>query len=147
MVLVHDQTNYDIQIYLESKCILSKGVNTCDVNICNGCEQSYPDHTARKLLPGRVRQTFWPDYAREEPERRLVRTPVSVPVMLPVRLRRSGSSGSQQNTFFNSGGLDLLHPKVVDLAPPYSQCHAHALRYTSTLNYNSPVGTWQVVIR
>ena len=105
--------------------------------MCSGCEQSYPDHTARKLLLGLARQTFWPDYAREEPEQRPVRTLVSVPVMLPVRLRRSGSSGSQQNTFSNSGGLDLLHPKVVDLAPPYSQHHAQVLQYTSTLNYNS----------
>ena len=105
--------------------------------MCSSCEQSYPDHTARKLLLGLARQMFWPDYAREEPEWRPVRTPVSVPVMLPVRLRRSGSSSSQQNTFSNSGGLDLLHPKVVDLALPYSQCHAHPLWYTSTLNYNS----------
>ena len=105
--------------------------------MCSGCEQSYPDHTARKLLPGLAQQTFWPVCACEEPEWRLVRTPVSVPVMLPVRLRRSGSSSSQQNTFSNLGGLDLLHPKVVDLAPPYSQCHAHVLRYMSTLNYNS----------
>ena len=105
--------------------------------MCRGCKQSYPDHTAQKLLPGLARQTFQPDYACEEPEQRPVRTAVSVPVMLPVGLRRSGSSGSQQNTFSNSGGLDLLHPKVVDLAPPYSQHHAQALRYTSTLNYNS----------
>ena len=104
---------------------------------CNGCEQSYPDHTARKLLLGLAWQTFRPDYAREEPEQRLVRTPVSVQVMLPVGLRRSGSSSSQQNTFSNSGGFDLLHPKVVDLAPPYSQHHTHGLQYTSTLNYNS----------
>ena len=27
---------------------------------------------------------------------------------------------------------DLLHPKVVDLAPPYSQCYGHAIRYTNT---------------
>ena len=105
--------------------------------MCSGCEQSYPDHTARKLLPGLARQMLRPDYAHEEPERRPVRAPVSVPVMLPVGLQRSGSSGSQQNTFFNSGGLDLLHPKVVDLAPPYSQHHVYMLRYTSTLNYNS----------
>ena len=109
--------------------------------MCSGCEQSYPDHTARKLLPGLAQQTFWPDYACEEPEQRLVRTLASVPVMLLVGLRRSGSSGSQQNTFSNSGGLDLLHPKVVDLAPPYSQRYAHVLRSTSTLNYNSPVST------
>ena len=112
------------------------------LDMCSGCEQSCPDHTARKFLPGLARQMFRPDYAHEEPERRLVRTPVSVPVMLPVGLRRSGSSGSQQNTFSNSGGLNLLHPKVVALAPPYSQRHAHMLWYTSTLNYNSPVGTW-----
>ena len=105
--------------------------------MCSGCEQSYLDHTARKLLPGLARQMFQPDYACEEPDRRLVRALVSVLVMLPVRLQRSGSSGSQQNTFFNLGGLDLLHPKVVDLAPPYSQCHVHVLRYMSTLNYNS----------
>ena len=105
--------------------------------MCSGCEQSYLDHTARKLLPSLARQTFRPDYAHEEPEQRLVRAPVSVPVMLPVGLRRSGSSGSQQNTYLNSGGLDLLHPKVVDLAPTYSQRHVHMLRYTSTLNYNS----------
>ena len=104
---------------------------------CSGCKQSYPDHTAQKLLLGLARQTFRPDYAHEEPERRPVRTPVSILVMLLVRLQRSGSSGSQQNTFSNSGGLDLLHPKVVDLAPPYSQHHTHALWYTSTLNYNS----------
>ena len=60
---------------------------------------------------------FRPDYAHEEPERRPVRTLVSVLVMLPVGLQRSG-------TFSNSGGLGLLHPKVVDLAPPYSQHHA-----------------------
>ena len=111
------------------------------IYLCSGCEQSYPDHTARKLLPGLARQMFRPDHAREEPERRPVRTLVSVPVMLPVGLQRSGSSGSQQNTFSNLGGLDLLHPKVVDLAPPYSQHHAHVLRYTSTLNYNS----WSVL--
>ena len=116
---------------------LSKSVPTQGYQFCSGCEQSYPDHTARKLLLGLARQTFRPDYAREEPERRPVRTPVSVLVMLLVGLRRSGSSGSQQNTFSNLGGLDLLHPKVVDLAPPYSQRHAHALWYISTLNYNS----------
>ena len=107
--------------------------------MCNGCEQSYQDHIARKLLPGQARQTFQPDYACEEPEWRPVRTPVSVLVKLLVGLWRSGSSGSQQNTFSNSGGLDLLHPKVVDLAPPYSQHCAHVLQYTSMLNYNSPV--------
>ena len=69
-------------------------------DMCSGCEQSYPDHTALKLLLGLARQTFRPDCASEEPVRRPVRTPVSVPVMLPVGLRRSGSSGSQQNTFF-----------------------------------------------
>ena len=104
---------------------------------CSGCKQSYPDHTAQKLLPGLARQTFRPEYAHEEPEWRPVRAPVSVLVMLLGGLRRSGSSDSQQNTFFNSGGLDLLHPKVVDLAPPYSQHHIHVLWYTSTLNYNS----------
>ena len=75
--------------------------------------------------------------AHEEPQWRPVRTLVSFPVMSLVGLRRSGSSGSQQNTFSNSGRLDLLHPEVVDLAPPYSQHHANALRYTSTFNYNS----------
>ena len=104
---------------------------------CSGCEQSYLDHTAWKLLPGLAWQTFRPDYTCEEPEWRPVRTPVSVPVTLPVGLRRSGSSSSQQNTFSNLGRLDLLHPKVVDLALPYSQHHAHMLQYTSTLNYNS----------
>ena len=107
------------------------------VYMCSGCEQSYPDHTAQKLLPGLAQQTFRPVYAREEAEQRPVRTPVSVPVTLPVGLWRSGSSSSQQNTFSNSGGLNLLHPKVVYLAPPYSQRHAHVLQYTSTLNYNS----------
>ena len=115
------------------------------IYICSGCEQSYLDHTARKLLPGLAWQMFRPDYTCEEPERRLVRTPISVLVMLLVGLQRSGSSGSQQNTFSNLGGLNLLHPKVVDLAPPYSQHHAHALRYTSTLNYNSPVSIRWVV--
>ena len=105
--------------------------------MCSGCEQSYPDHTAQKLLPGLARQTFQPDYAHEEPERRPVRTPVSDLVTLPVSFQRSGSSSSQQNTFSNLGGLDLLHPKVVDLALPYSQHHAQVLRYTSTLHYNS----------
>ena len=105
--------------------------------MCSSCEQSYPDHTVRKLLLGLAWQTFRPDYTCEEPEQRPVRTPVSVLVTLLVGLRRSGSSGSQQNTFSNSGGLDLLHPKVVDLALPYSQHHAHMLWYTSTLNYNS----------
>ena len=112
---------------------LSKSAPIQGCQFCNGCEQSYSDHTARKLLLGLARQTFRPDYAREEPEWR----PVSFLVMSLVGLRRSGSSGSQQNTFSNSGGLDLLHPKVVDLAPPYSQHHAHVLWYTSTLNYNS----------
>ena len=110
------------------------------LSMCSSCEQSYLDHTAWKLLPGLARQTFRLDYAPEEPEQRPVRTPVSVPVTLLVGLRRSGSSSSQQNTFSNLGGLDLLHPKVVDLAPPYSQCHAHVLWYTSTLNYNSRSG-------
>ena len=128
--------------------ILDMPLNTPTINhICSGCEQSYPDHTARKLLPGLARQTFRPDYTREEPEQRLVRTLVSVPVMLLVGLWRSGSSGSQQNTFSNSGGCNLLHPKVVDLASPYSQRHAHALWYMSTLNYNSLVGTRWVMFQ
>ena len=82
-------------------------------------------------------------YSRYNPQkipfRRPVRTPVSVLVKLPVGLQRSSSFSSQQNTFSNSGGLDLLHPKVVDLGPPYSQHHTHMLQYTSTLNYNCPV--------
>ena len=104
---------------------------------CSSCEQSYPDHTAQKLLPGLAQQTFQPDYAHEKPEQRPVRALVLVPVMLLVGFRRSGSFSSQQNTFSNLGGLDLLHPKVVDLAPPYSQHPTHTLWYTSTLNYDS----------
>ena len=33
------------------------------------------------------------------------------------------ASGCQQNTISRSGGLDLLHQKVVDLALPYPQCY------------------------
>ena len=91
--------------------------------------------TARKLLPGKHGKLFWPVYAHEGPEQRLVRAPVSVPVKLPVGFRRSGSSGSQQNTFSRLGWLDLLHPKVVDLAMPYSQHHGHVLRYMNMFNY------------
>ena len=39
---------------------------------------------------------------------------------------------AHENTISRLGGLDLLHPKVVDLAPPYSQCYGHAIRYTNT---------------
>ena len=91
--------------------------------------------TARKPLPGEPGKLFQPVYACKGPEQRPVRAPVSVPVKLSVRFRRSGSSGSQQNTFSRLGGLDLLHPKVVDLALPYLQSHGHALRYTNTSLY------------
>ena len=91
--------------------------------------------TAQKLLPGEPGKPFRPVYAHEGPEQRPVRAPVSVPVKLLVGFWRSGSSGSQQNIFSRLGGLDLLHPKVVDLAPPYSQCHGHVLQYTNTFKY------------
>ena len=37
--------------------------------------------------------------------------------------------------FSRFGGLDLLHSKVVDLAPPYSQRHGHTLQYMNMFNY------------
>ena len=85
-----------------------------------------------KLLPGKPSKLFQPVCVREESEWRLVRTPVSVPVKGPVGFWRSDSSGCQQNTISQLGGLDLLHPKVVNLAPPYSQCYSHAIWYTNT---------------
>ena len=88
--------------------------------------------TIRKLLLGEPGKLFQPVCAREESEWRLVMTLVSVPVKGPVRFRRSGSSGCQQNTISRLGGLDLLHPKVVDLAPPYSQCYGHMIWYMYT---------------
>ena len=72
----------------------------------------------------------------KESEWRPVRTPVSVPVWDPVRLWRSSSSGCLLNTISRLGRLDLLHPKVVDLAPPYSQCNGHTIWHTNTRKTN-----------
>ena len=44
------------------------------------------------------------------------------------------ASSCQQNTISRLGGLSLLHQKVVDLAPPYSQCYSAAICYTNTLS-------------
>ena len=86
----------------------------------------------QKRLPGKPGKLFWPVSACEESEWRLARALVSVPVSGPVGFRRSGSSFCQQNTISRLGRLNLLHPKVVDLALPYSQCYVHAIWYTNT---------------
>ena len=86
----------------------------------------------QKLLPGEPGKLFWPVCMREESEWRPVRAPVLVPVLGPVGFLRSSSSGCQQNTISRLGRLNLLHLKVVDLAPPYSQCYGHAIWCTNT---------------
>ena len=44
------------------------------------------------------------------------------------------ASGHKQNNTSKLGGFDLLHQKVVDLTPPYSQCHGAVIRYTNVLS-------------
>ena len=44
------------------------------------------------------------------------------------------ASDCQQNNISRLGRLNLLHQKVVDLAPPYSQCYGTAIWYTKVLS-------------
>ena len=44
------------------------------------------------------------------------------------------ASGCKQNNTSKLGRLDLLHPKIVDIAPPYSQYYGTAIWYMNILN-------------
>ena len=44
------------------------------------------------------------------------------------------ASGCKQNNTSKLGRLDLLHQKVVDLAPPYLQCYGAVIWYTNILS-------------
>ena len=51
-------------------------------------------------------------------------TPFQWAVPVGSRQEDTVASGCQQNTISRLGGLDLLHQKVLDLAPPYLQCYS-----------------------
>ena len=51
------------------------------------------------------------------------------------------ASSCQQNSTSKLGRLDLLHQKVVDLVPPYSQCYGAAIWYMNALNLQALTST------
>ena len=65
---------------------------------------------------------------------RIDRTDTCTRVLVGSRQEDMAASGCQQNNTSKLGGLDLLHQKVVDLAPPYSQCYGTAIWYTNVLS-------------